>query len=271
MSSILLLGTLSGLILTGGWIAGGPAGLLGGLAIAVVIVALAYSRSARFLLWLFKAQPYEHVRIRKMLEHLSREAKVIKPRIYLIKSPLQNSMALGSKNPCIVLTEGLLRLEDNELKGVLAHEIAHIKNRDAIASTMAAAIGSIISYPAQLGYYFLALGRSRIRRKSLSLLSLILFTPLAAFLVRYSILGNKEYKADWIGALLTKDPEALASALRTISRKSRDTPAHGNAASSHMWIVNPFRDDWFYSLFSVHPEIEKRIETLEVSRMAEVI
>jgi heat shock protein HtpX len=268
MSTILLLGTLTGILLAVGWLLAGPWGVLAALAAAAAVNAASYWYSDRFVLKLYKAEPYESKRIRKMLRHLSHEAGIPEPRLFLVKSPAPNAFATGRnpRNAAIAVTEGLLGLEDEELEGVLAHEVSHIKNRDMLVSSMAATIGGAVSYAAQIGYFSL-FGDSREHGSVLPLILILVFAPLAAFLVRLAVSRSREFKADWTGSLLTKNPEALASALRKISAQGEKT-LQGSAATSHIWFVNPFREDWFNSLFSTHPPLEKRIERLEIVREA---
>jgi len=268
-NTILLLGTLTGILLGVGWFVGGAFGLIFGLSFAIIINATSYWYSDRLILKLYKAQPFENQKLQSMIKNLSHEAKIPQPRLYLIKSSIMNAMATGRNpsNAVIAVTEGLLTLEEKEIEGVLAHEIAHIKNNDMLISTMAATMAGAIAFIAQIGYFSMFFGNNR-QNSILPLIAIIIFAPLAALLVRLAVNRSREFKADWTGALLSKNPEALASALRKISITARDHPIKGSSATSHLWIVNPFKTDWFNSLFSTHPPIEKRVERLEVLRIS---
>jgi len=264
--TLVLLGTLTAILLGVGWILGGIWGTGFALAIAAVINFTSYWYSDRIILRMYRARPLENKDIEESVARLAREAKIPKPKLYLIPQEVPNAFATG-RNPehsAIAVTAGLLDLNEKEIEGVLAHEIAHIRNRDVLVSTMAATIGAAIAYLAQIGYWSLFGSTGRKGEGNLfGLVLIIIFAPLAAFLVRMAISRRREYAADRFGAVISKNPRALASALRKISDMAKQKPLHGNTATSHMWIVNPFHRDWFTGLFASHPPIEKRIKRLE--------
>lgn len=265
---IILLGTLTGILLGAGWLLGGAIGIAIALGLAVAINGLSYWYADKFVLKLYNAKPFDDPKLGEMLSSICREAKIPVPKLYLVKSPIQNAFATGNhKQAVVAVTEGLLSLEDDEIEGILAHEVAHIKNRDMLVSTLAAIIAGTVAYIAQIGYFSLFFGNNR-NQSMLPMISIIIFAPLAAFLVKLAITRSREYKADWTGALLTKKPEALASALKKISSTADENPIKGSAATAHIWVVNPFKRDWFNALFSTHPPIQKRIERLEIVRSA---
>jgi heat shock protein HtpX len=271
-NTLVMLGTLTVILLAVGWLIGGIVGMGVALALAIVINFVSFWYSDKLVLKLYKAQPLDNDKIKKKVNHLAKEAKIPTPRLYLVKSRIMNAFAVGRshKQSAIAVTEGLLELEDDELEGVLAHEVAHIKNRDTLIGVMAATIAGAISFLAQIGYISLFFGGDDRGEGSLfGLILIIVFAPIAALLVRLAISRKREYGADWTGSCLTKKPEALASALRKISQRTRSYPIRGNSATSHLWIVNPFKPDWFTTLFSTHPPVEKRIERLEVERVNE--
>ncbi len=264
--TIMLLGTLSAILLGVGWLVGGIVGTGVALVIAVVINFMSYWYSDRFVLRIYRAKPLDDEKISKIVKGLSRDAKIPKPGIYLIDSKVPNAFATGRdpKHSALAVTKALLDLPPEELKGVLAHEIAHIRNRDVLVATMAATIGAAISYMAQIGYWMIFMGGERKGEGSIiGLILIVIFAPIAALLIRMAVSRAREYRADWVGALLTKQPRALASALRSISDNARHHPLRGSSATAHLWIVNPFHRDWFTHLFATHPPIEKRIERLE--------
>ena len=261
-----LLGTLTVIFLAVGWVVGGIWGTGIALVLAVLINFVTYWYSDRFVLRLYRAKPLDNVTVSKLVKLLAKEAKIPKPKIYVVDSRAPNAFATGRdpKHSALAVTKGLLDLPFDELKGVLAHEIAHIRNRDMLVATMAATLGAAISYLAQIGYWMIFMGGERKGEGSLiGLVLIIIFAPLAALLIRMAVSRAREYRADWVGALLTKQPKTLASALRAISEKARYKPVHGSSATAHMWIVNPFHRDWFTNLFATHPPVEKRIERLE--------
>ena len=158
----------------------------------------------------------------------------------------------------------MLKLEREEIEGVLAHEIAHIKNRDTLVQVMAATIAGAIAYLAQMAYWSLFFhGDTREEGNLIGLLAIVIFAPLAALLLRLALSRSREYAADYKGALLTKRPRALASALEKIDRMVKEKPLKNmSSATSHLFIVNPFKRDWFNNLFSTHPPVEERVRRL---------
>lgn len=263
---VLLLGSLTAILLLIGFAIGGFWGMSLALVLAVVINFVTYWYSDRIVIRIYKAKPSESKKLDKIIDKLAIEAKIPKPKIYMVPTDVPNAFATGrNKGRAVVgVTEGLLDLDDDEIEGVLAHEMAHIRNNDILISTLAATIAGAIAYLAQIGYWSIFLGGGRRGGGSLiGLILIVIFAPLAALLVKLAISRAEEYKADFTGATLTKKPGALASALKKISEISRENPMKGSAATSHMWIVNPFKSDWFNGLFSTHPPVARRVKRLE--------
>jgi heat shock protein HtpX len=263
-NTIILLGTLTGILLAIGWFFAGFWGMVFALIMAMFINFFSYWYSDRIVLKIYRAKPTDDHELNLMVERLAIEAKIPKPRVYKIPMDVPNAFATGRdpRHSVIAVTESLMELNKDELEAVLAHEIGHIKNRDVLVSTLAATIAGAISYLAQIGYWSLFFGGRREGGNILGLIFIIIFAPIAALLIRLAISRSREYKADYTGAVLTKKPHALASALRRISLIAKEHPIKGSSATSHMWIVNPFQHDWFTGLFSTHPPIQKRIEKL---------
>jgi len=263
---VLLLGFLTAILLGIGFVIGGFFGMTLALIFAVLINFLSYWYSDRIVIRIYQAKPTDNRKLNDMVDRLSVEAKIPKPRVYLVPNDVPNAFATG-RNPqkaVVAVTEGLMNLDDDEIEGVLAHEIAHIRNNDTMISAVAATIAGAISYIAQIGYWSMFLGSGRRGEGSvLGLILIIIFAPLAAVLVKLAISRVEEYKADFTGATLTKKPGSLASALKKISEIARENPMKGSAATSHMWIVNPFKSDWFTGLFSTHPPVARRVKRLE--------
>lgn len=261
-----LLGALTAIFLAAGWFFGGVWGMGIGLFLAAAINFFSYWYSDRIVLKLYRASPAKSETLERIAKEIAHNAKIPAPKLYTVPSRLPNAFATGRdpRHAAIAVTEGLLEFPEGELRAVVGHEMAHIRNRDVLVSTLAATIGGAISYMAQIGYWSMFMGGSRRGEGSLmGLVLVIVFAPLAALLVRMAINRGREYRADYFGALMTKDPKALASALRRISEATRGQPIKGVSATSHMWIVNPFRGDWFTGLFSTHPPLQKRIDRLE--------
>ena len=266
LSTVMLLGTLTAVLLAVGWFFGGFSGMIIALVFSVLINMFSYWYSDRIVLKMYRAKPADNKGLKDIVENLALEAKIPAPRLYIVPAKVPNAFATGRnpKHSVIAVTEGLLSLNSEEIEGVLAHEISHIKNRDMLVSTMAATMAGAISYIAHIGYWSLFFGGGRRGEGGLmGLVFIIIFAPLAALLIRLAISRSREHKADHTGALLTKNPLALASALRKISRIAEENPIKGSSATSHLWIVNPFSKDWFTGLFMTHPNVKNRIERLE--------
>ena len=267
--TVLLFGLLTGILLGVGYLLGGTlgAGLAFLLAIAINFVSFWYSD--KIVLGLYKAKPSQDGRLNGMVLKLSQEAKLPTPKVYVVPSNVPNAFATGRSpsHAAVAVTEGLSGLTDGEMEGVLSHEIGHIANRDILVSTVAATLAGAISYIAQIGYFSMYGGASENRGGSgiIGLILIVVFAPLAALMIRMAISRSREYKADRYGALLSKNPEGLASALRKIEGMAKQNPMRGgSSATSHLWIVNPFQGSWFTNLFSSHPPMEQRIRRLMV-------
>ncbi|NOZ82170.1 MAG: M48 family metalloprotease [Candidatus Micrarchaeota archaeon] len=248
-----------------GFLLGGTWGMTGALILSFALNFFAFWYSDRIVLGIYGAEPLRDKRIKRMVAELSREAGIPEPKLYVVQDPTPNAFATGRSpsKSAVAVTTGLLDvLDDDEIRGVLSHEIAHIKNRDTLVSTVAAVMAGAIAYLAQLAWWGLFAGQ-RDRSPVWILLPLLVLAPLAATLVRLAISRSREFYADHTGALISKDPESLASALEKISSHVRFSPSHGNPATSHMWIVNPFESDSFSRLFSTHPPVSERIKRLK--------
>jgi heat shock protein HtpX len=264
--TVLLLGFLTAILLAIGFAIGGVFGMTLALVLAVAINFFSYWYSDRIVIGIYRAKPTNDRKLNGMVERLALEAKIPKPRVYIVPSDVPNAFATGRnrKKAVVAVTEGLMNLDDDEMEGVLAHEIAHIRNNDTMISAVAATIAGAVSYIAQIGYWSIFLGSGRRGEGSLiGLILIVIFAPLAAVLVKLAISRAEEYKADFTGATLTKKPGSLASALKKINEIARENPMRGSAATSHLWIVNPFKSDWFTGLFSTHPPVARRVKRLE--------
>lgn len=264
----ILLSVLTAILLAIGWLLAGLWGITIAIILSVVINFLSYWYSDRIVLKMYKAKPTKNILLEDMVKELARDAGIPVPRIYMIETskPIPNAFATGRdpEHSVIAVTSGLLGLEREEIKAVIAHEMGHIKNRDVMVASMAAAIAGAIAYVAQIAYWSMFLGGGRREGGSsiLLMVAIVILAPIAALIVRLAISRGREYKADYSSAVITKNPKSLASALRKISGVTGEKTIKGPAATSHLWIVNPFRGNWFSNLFSTHPPIEKRIKKL---------
>lgn len=264
----ILLSVLTGIFLAVGWAIGGLLGSTVALILALVINFLSYWYSDRIILKMYRARPTAHSGLERIVRKLARDANIPVPKIYMIetKEPIPNAFATGRdpEHSAIAVTTGLLdTLSEEEIEAVIAHEMGHIKNRDILVSSMAAAIAGAIAYIAQIAYWSMFLGERREGGTNLLLMIVIvILAPIAALLIRLAISRGMEFRADYASAIITKKPRSLASALGKISGAARHRTIKGPAATSHLWIVNPFSGNWFSNLFSTHPPVEERIKKL---------
>ncbi|MFH0949019.1 MAG: zinc metalloprotease HtpX [Candidatus Aenigmatarchaeota archaeon] len=263
MRFVFLLGLLTGIFLLVGFVFAGIAGMTIGLVLAAVMNFAAYWFSDSFVLRLYKAKKINTKDYPKLkcLERLAKESNIPVPAAYIIDTDAPNAFATGRspKKAAVAVTKGLLEnLDEDEVEGVIAHELAHIKNHDTLLQTMSATLAGAITW---LGYMFY-FGDER-NRNALSFVVLFILAPIAATLIRLAISRNREYLADRTGALTSHKPLGLADALGKISSYAKSKPISGNSSTSHLFIVNPFSGGSLVSLFSTHPPTELRIEKLK--------
>jgi len=193
------------------------------------------------------------------------------PRVYLIPSESPNAFATGRspEHAAVAVTEGILRLlTRDELRGVLAHELSHVRNRDTLISAVAATLAGVVMMVARMAYWAALFGGMRRDEReeggggALGFLAMIIVAPIAATLIQLAISRAREYEADATGARILHNPEALASALEKIASASSRIPLPAGPATAHLWIVSPLRGNWLANLFSTHPPIEERIRRL---------
>ncbi|MEM4267745.1 MAG: zinc metalloprotease HtpX [Candidatus Woesearchaeota archaeon] len=270
IKTVLLLGVLTGVLLFVGNLFG-PGGLVIAFIIVLLMNGISYFFSHKIVLWMYKAKPaseQEHKKLHKMVEEVAHLAKIPKPQVYIIPSPQPNAFATGRnpKNGIVACTEGILSLlSEDELKGVIAHEISHIKNRDILIQTIAAMIAGIIGFAASMarwGAIFGGFGDDD-GPGLLEILVLAILMPIIATLLQLAISRSREYLADETGARIIKNPEALALALEKLERGVENTPMHlGSPTTSSLFVANPFSASGLLSFLSTHPPMEKRIKKL---------
>lgn len=219
----------------------------------------------------------EQPTLNRIVSSLAATDNLPMPKLAIVQSPAPNAFATGrgSNNSVVAVTTGLLGLvNENELEGVLSHELSHIKHRDMLIASIAATVAGAISYLALIGQFGGLYGSSNNRNNNAGYAALIaaVLAPLAASMVQMAISRNREYDADKGGALLCRKPLALASALEKIERVARSgVKLNANPSTSTLWIINPFRRDSLAELFSTHPSTSKRIERLRAMATAERI
>jgi heat shock protein HtpX len=252
---------------------GGQNGMLLALAFAAVMNFVSYFYSDKIALAMYRAQPVtreELPRAYAAVERLTQKIGIPMPKIYVIPSESPNAFATG-RNPqhaSVAVTQGILNLlNDEELEGVLAHELGHVNNRDILISSVAATVAGAITMLASMGRFAMIFGgmggdRDENRGGGLGALFMLILAPIAASLIQLAVSRSREYQADATGAHFTGNPYALASALAKLDAYSRRLPMQATPSTAHLFIIQPVLGMNLGSLFSTHPPIAKRIERL---------
>jgi heat shock protein HtpX len=267
VKTTLLLGALSALFLFLGEALGGAQGLMLGFGFAVVSNFVSYWFSDKIVLAMYKAKEVgpDH-RLSRMVATLAARAGLPMPRVYLIPDPSPNAFATG-RNPehaAVAATEGILQLlDDRELEGVLAHELAHVKHRDILISSIAATLAAAIMMTARFAMFFGG-GRRDDRDgvNPVTAIGMMILAPIAAMMIQMAISRSREFEADAGGAALAGGPNGLVSALRKLETGSKAIPLAANPATAHMFIIKPFSASGLTSLFRTHPPTEARVKAL---------
>ena len=266
VKTTLLLGVMTGLFLVLGQLLGGGPGMVTGFVLAVVMNFGSYWFSDKIVLRMYGAQEVgPGHRLYQIVSGLAERSGLPQPRCYVIPQESPNAFATGRDpdHAAVAATEGILRiLTDDELEGVLAHELAHVKHRDILISSVAATLAAAILMVARFAMFFGG-GRSDDREGSnpIALIAMLVLAPIAATLIQAAISRSREYDADAGGAALV-GPNGLVSALRKIESASRAIPLDANPATAHLFIIKPFSAQSLLGLFSTHPPTEERIKAL---------
>ncbi|MBI2523379.1 zinc metalloprotease HtpX [Candidatus Woesearchaeota archaeon] len=272
LKTVILLALLTALLLFVGQLIGGYNGLIIAGIFAIIMNFGSYWFSDKIVLAMYRAKEVndQNHELYKITKEVSEKAKVPMPKVYVIPSDASNAFATGrSKNhAAVAATEGILKLLSiEELEGVIAHEIAHVKNKDILISTVAGTIAGVISYIATMAQWAAMFGGGRDREGNNNILSLLLLaivTPIIATIIQLAISRSREYLADSTGAGIIKSSHGLASALEKLDKDAARHPLRlGNEATSHLFISNPFRGRSLMAFFySTHPPMESRIKKL---------
>lgn len=267
--TVLLFGVLTGIFLAFGALLGGKAGLTIALFLALIMNFLTYWFSDKLVLFMYgakEAKRDDYSELYGLVRGVADRAGLPMPRVYIMKNSSPNAFATGRnyKNAVVAVTTGIIDLlTEKELKGVIAHEMAHIKNRDMLVSTIAAVIAGAISYLAMFAR-FSAFGGDENRNGNLiGVILLALLAPIIAMLVHLAISRSREFLADETGARIIRDPNSLADALQKLSGEVRRNPMKkATEGTAHMFIVNPLSGESILKWFSTHPPIIERVGKL---------
>ena len=276
-----LLAALTVLFILIGGMVGGEQGMVVAFVFAGLMNFASYWWSDRIVLWMYGAQEVgeaEAPEFHALVRRLAQRAGLPMPRVYIMPTETPNAFATG-RNPehaAVAATEGILRiLTQDELEGVMAHELGHVRNRDILISTLAATLAGAIMMLARMAQWAALFGGGRNSDEDeggstgiVGMLILVIVAPLAAMLIQMAISRAREYLADATGARISRKPLALADALEKLERAATAVPLDANPATAHMFIVNPLRGSSILHLFSTHPPIEERVARLRAMRTA---
>lgn len=272
--TFILLTLMAALFLFVGYLIGGEGGLIFAFFFSLIFNFFTYFFSHRIVLLAYGAKPLseaEAPRLHAILEELSERANIPKPPLYVVEQDSPNAFATGRnpKNAVVCVTSGLLELlNEDEIKGVLAHEISHIVHRDILLGTIVASFASAIMMLANMARWiaFFGMGDDRERRgnpiQMIALIVMAILAPIAAILIQAAISRQREYMADAKGAQFAGNPYGLANALKKLHVASQRIPLSASPSTAHMFIVKPSTSEFIMNLFSTHPPIQKRIERL---------
>ena len=268
-----MLMTLLTLVLVGaGGAVGGQGGALFALIMAAVMNLGSYWFSDKIVVKMYKGEEVQSGTLYEVVAELCQRNSLPMPKVYMLPQPTPNAFATG-RNPqhaVVAATQGIMQtLSREELKGVMAHELAHVQNRDILIGSIAATIAGAISYMAHMAQWAMIFGgRDDEDSNPLAMIAMMILAPIAAMLVQMAISRSREYGADQKGAELCGNPHSLANALRKLEMSNRQMPMEkANEATAHMFIVNPLKAGGIRALFSTHPPMEERIRRLEGMRL----
>ena len=272
VKTALLLGALTGLLMLIGGLIGGKGGVYIAFIFAVILNFGSYWFSDKIVLKMYRAQEVSESSapdIYNIVRNLAMRASLPMPRVFIIPEQTPNAFATGrnEKHAVVAVTEGIMRiLNKEELEGVIAHELSHIKNKDILISSIAATIAGAISMLATMAQWAAIFGGGSSDEDSgggiIGLIAMAIFAPLAAAVIQMAISRSREYLADARGASITKNPYGLASALEKLTNASQIIPMNAKPSTAHLFIVNPLSGKAFMNLFSTHPPLAERIARL---------
>lgn len=270
--TFILLALLTALMLFVGQMLGGYSGLVIAIFFVLIFNGISYFWSHKIVLMMYRAKEVskkDSPKLHSIIEEVAKAAKIPKPKVFIIPSDNANAFATGRnpKNGVVACTKGIMNLlNEEELKGVIAHECSHIKNRDILIQTVAGMIAGVISYIAVMarwGAMFGGFGRGRDSGNLIQLLLLGIITPIIALLIQLAISRSREYLADESAAKILQNSAGLASALEKLEKGNKRHPMRiGNQSTAHLFIANPFKGNFLFALLSTHPPMKERISRL---------
>jgi heat shock protein HtpX len=279
LKTALLLGLLSGLLLLGGQWIGGRQGLILALGIAAVMNFASYFFSDKIALMTYSAQPVTpeqnpdvYRRVEPIVRGLTQRMGLPMPKLWLIADPSPNAFATGRnpKHASVAFTEGVLQLmNDNEIEGVVAHELGHVLHRDILISSVAAMIAAAITFLARMSFFFGLGGGERDddrRGGGIGAIFMLILAPIAAMVIQMAISRSREYDADAASAKYVGSPYPLINGLQKLDGWSKRIPMEATPSTAHMFIIKPFTGDAIMRMFSTHPSTEDRIARLQAMR-----
>ncbi len=277
IKTALLLGGLTGLLLLIGGLIGGQGGVFIAFIFAVVLNFGSYWFSDKIVLRMYRAQEVSEnsaPELHNIVRNLAMKSKLPMPRVFIIPEEAPNAFATGrnEQHAVVAVTQGIMRiLNKEELEGVIAHELSHIKNRDMLIGSIAATLAGAIVMVAHMAQWAAIFGGGRSDDEDegggvIGLIAMAVFAPLAATIIQMAISRSREYMADASAAGITKNPYGLAAALEKLARASQVIPLNANPSSAHLFIVNPLSGKALMNLFSTHPPLEERIARLRSMR-----
>jgi heat shock protein HtpX len=278
LKTAVLLAVLTAMLVVLGGAIGGQQGMMVAFILALVMNFASYWFSDKIVLAMYRAQPVDERQapgLYALVRRLATRAGIPMPRVYIIPTETPNAFATG-RNPthaAIAVTEGIMRiLDDDELEGVLAHELAHVANRDVLISTIAATLAGAITYLAHMAQWGAMFGGSRHSDDDeggnpIAMIVLAVLAPIAAMLVQMAVSRSREFQADATGARYAGRTWGLAKALEKMEMAAHQVPMHANPATAHLFIVNPLTGSTLMKLFSTHPPMEERIARLRSMRL----
>lgn len=271
LRTVFLMTLIAILLMIVGQLLGGTTGLIIAFVFAMGMNFFSYWKSDKMVLRMYDAQPIDeqsHPELYRMVSDLVKQADLPMPKLYIIPQQQPNAFATGRdpEHAAVAFTQGILQtLNRNELRGVTAHELAHIKNRDILTQTIVTTVVSALSLLAQFAY-FIPMGNSERGSNPIVALIVLITAPIAAMMLKAAISRTREYEADREGAEISREPQHLASALQRIQKAAEEVPMRVSESAmrstSHMFPVNPFSGNKLMSLFATHPNTEDRVSRL---------